>query len=124
LDLRRIAAAVKVFCAALCRRFPEVPPAAGKLRTKAAFQESLVCLTRGFGISAQNGSDFAKIARPPRFECFLPGGLAHARNLTLVGKVPKADTADRVIAEIRVRAAADFAAVILARREFRLTLLL
>ena len=57
--------------------------------------------------------------------CFaLEAGLAHAGDLTLVGQLTEADTADAVVAEVGVGTAADLAAVVLAGGELRRSLLL
>ncbi|MPM32786.1 hypothetical protein SDC9_79352 [bioreactor metagenome] len=54
----------------------------------------------------------------------LPAGLLDARNLTLVSQFPEADTADAVLAQIRMRSSADFAAVVGAGGKLGLPLLL
>ena len=54
----------------------------------------------------------------------LPGRLLDAGNLSLVGQLAEADTADAEITQVRVRAAADLAAVVSTGRELRLRLLL
>ena len=53
----------------------------------------------------------------------LPAGLFHARDLALIGKLAEADAANAVLAQICMRAAADFAAVISAGAELRRHLL-
>ena len=45
-------------------------------------------------------------------QCLLPGSLAHAGDFALVGQLAEADTADAVVAQVRVGAAADLAAVV------------
>ena len=55
---------------------------------------------------------------------FLERSLAHAGNLALVGQFTEADTADTVVTQVSVRAAAQLAAVVLASRELRRSLLL
>ena len=54
----------------------------------------------------------------------LPACLLNARNLTLVGELSEANTANTVVAQIRVGSAADLAAVIVASRELGVLLLL
>ena len=54
----------------------------------------------------------------------LPGRLAHAGDLALIGQLAEADTAHAVVAQIGVGTAADLAAVILAAGELGLGLLL
>ena len=54
----------------------------------------------------------------------LPRSLLDARDLALIGQFAEADAADAVVAQIGVRAAADFAAVVAAGGELRLALLL
>ena len=49
--------------------------------------------------------------------------LAYAGDLSLIGKFAEADTADAVIAEIRMRTTADLAAVVSASGEFSRSLL-
>ena len=54
----------------------------------------------------------------------LPGSLLNAGDLALVREVPEADTADAVVTQVGVGAAADLAAVVAAGGELGLTLLL
>ena len=56
----------------------------------------------------------------PDILLLLPGSFFHARNLSLVGQLPEADTADAVVPEVSVGTAADFAAVIAAAGELGL----
>ena len=55
---------------------------------------------------------------------FLERSLAHAGDLALVGQFPEADTADAVVTQIGVGAAAQLAAVVLAGGELGRTGLL
>ena len=54
----------------------------------------------------------------------LPGRLLHARDLARVRQLAEADTADAVVAQVGVGAAADLAAVVAAAGELGLSLLL
>ena len=57
-------------------------------------------------------------------ECFLPGCLLYTGDLTGVSALTEADTADTVLADVSVGAAADLAAVVFSRGELLLLLLL
>ena len=54
----------------------------------------------------------------------LPGSFSNARNLALISQLTEADTANAVVAQVCVGAAADFAAIIFSGGELRRSLLL
>ena len=54
----------------------------------------------------------------------LPAGFSYARDLTLVGQVTEADTADAIVSQVSMRTAADLAAVVLTGGELGGLLLL
>ena len=55
---------------------------------------------------------------------FLPGCLFNAGDLTLIGQLSEANTADTVVSQICVRTAANFAAVVAAAGKLSFLLLL
>ena len=57
-------------------------------------------------------------------EVNLPRSLAYARDLALMCQLAEADTANAVVAQVCVGAAADFAAIIFSGGELRRSLLL
>ena len=67
---------------------------------------------------------YGKPAQRSMAERDLPRCLLDSRNLSLIGQLPEADTADAVVPEVGVGTAADLAAVVAAAGELGLPLLL
>ena len=88
---------------------------------------------RGAVAHPRRGAPHFRLAEKPRlvklscaklFVFFLERSLTHAGNLALVGQFTEADTADAVVTQVSVGAAAQLAAVVLASGELRRSLLL
>ena len=61
--------------------------------------------------------------KPTKYKEESEGSLADAGDLALISQLAEADTADAVVAQIRVRTTADLAAVVSASGEFSRSLL-
>ena len=74
--------------------------------------------------SVPEESKFVKVFRRANSIFFLERSLTHTGDLALVGQLPEADTADAVVTQVGVGTAAQLAAVVLASRILRRSLLL